>query len=155
MRRCLAEIAFTIKKIAFANFIFAKVFLVSGEMLTLFFLIYIEFPSSPCTRATRVLTRCDAIGNGLQDSCHPRVFLSPCFFGPLFINFLEKLYNFCSKKLFVCLLNNTRCLVLTRWQECKGGDRTPATYYPMIHRALAIGDRSVRRFRNLMGAPDS
>ena len=72
LRRCLAEIAFTIKKIAFANFIFAKVFLVSGEMLTLFFLIYIEFPSSPCTRATGVLTRCDAIGNGLQDSCHPR-----------------------------------------------------------------------------------
>ena len=61
-----------LKKIAFANFIFAKVFLVSGEMLTLFFLIYIEFPSSPCTRATGVLTRCDAIGDGLQDSCHPR-----------------------------------------------------------------------------------
>ena len=69
----------------------------------------LEFPSSPCTRATGVLTRCDAIGNGLQDSCHPRVFLSPnSFFDPLFINFLEKLYNFCSKKLFVpiCLLND-------------------------------------------------
>ena len=79
VRRCLNEFAFTIYKFAFANYFFAKANLIfakayreASEFLTLFFLIYIEFPSSPCTRATGVLTRCDAIGNGLQDSCHPR-----------------------------------------------------------------------------------
>ena len=42
-----------------------------------------------------------------------------------------------------------------RWQECKDGDRTPVTHYPMIYSVLALGDRSVRRFGNLMGSPDS
>jgi hypothetical protein len=37
-------------------------------------------------------------------------------------------------------------LEITRWQECKGGDRTPDTHYPMIYSVLALGDRSVGRF---------